>query len=196
VVEQHCVDALQPLGALVDKRLAESHPGAQVEDVLRRDPGLWQAVLDEQLAQQPGVETVGLGAALAAASRGGLGRLGEMHLRARALQLLNDKAPARHRLDCRDHLFALEAIQEPPQRLAVGRPNATRLDFAAVEIKRIEGDLRAMHIEAKEDRHGYLQLVANGGLIVARAQADTPTCDLSPWYRTRRVAPRLGVGRR
>jgi hypothetical protein len=56
VVKKHSVDALQPLGALTDKRFAQANLDAQVKDVRRRDPGLGQAVLRQQLAQQPRVE--------------------------------------------------------------------------------------------------------------------------------------------
>jgi hypothetical protein len=38
VVKEHGVDALQPLGALVDERLAQPHQCAQLEDVFGRDP--------------------------------------------------------------------------------------------------------------------------------------------------------------
>jgi hypothetical protein len=50
----------------------------QVQGVRRRDPRLRQAVLREQLAQQPGVELVGLRAPLALLASLRLGRLGEL----------------------------------------------------------------------------------------------------------------------
>jgi hypothetical protein len=45
VVEQQRVDPLLPSGALVDERLAQPHPLAQLEDLLRRRPRLRQPTL-------------------------------------------------------------------------------------------------------------------------------------------------------
>jgi hypothetical protein len=50
VMEEHGVDALQPLGALVDERLAQPHQGAQFEDVRGRDPRLGQPPFEQQVA--------------------------------------------------------------------------------------------------------------------------------------------------
>jgi hypothetical protein len=54
------MNALLPLAALVDERVAQPDTRAQIEDVIRRDPGLRQATDHHQLAQQPGIGTIGL----------------------------------------------------------------------------------------------------------------------------------------
>jgi hypothetical protein len=51
VVEDPGVDALRPLAALVDPRIAQPHECAQLEDVLGRDRGLPQPLPDRQLAR-------------------------------------------------------------------------------------------------------------------------------------------------
>jgi hypothetical protein len=44
------VDALLPLAALIDEAVAQPDPGAQVEQVLRRDVGLRQPPGHQQLS--------------------------------------------------------------------------------------------------------------------------------------------------
>jgi hypothetical protein len=82
VVVEHRMNPLLPLAALVDQRVAQPNPRAQIEDVIGRDPRLRQATDPHQLAQQPGVSAIGLRALLASPPRGGLRRLGQMHGRA------------------------------------------------------------------------------------------------------------------
>jgi len=65
VVKEDGVDALQPLGALINQRLSQPHLRAQIKDVPGRDPRLRQALLHQQLAQQSRVELVSLRAPLA-----------------------------------------------------------------------------------------------------------------------------------
>jgi hypothetical protein len=128
VMEEHGVDALQPLGAPVDERLAQPHQGGQLEDVLGRDPRLRQPPLQQQVAQVAGVALVGLGAPLRAARRGGVGRLGQLNRGAGALQLLDDEPPAGGRLHRGLDVLARPAAQEDAQGRAVGgviRPVAT-----------------------------------------------------------------------
>ena len=100
-MKQHRVDALQPFRTVIDERLAQPHLGAQIEDVRGRDPGLGQALSHQQLAQQPGVELVGLGTALAVLAHPCLRGLGKPHLDADTSAFLGDEAPPRHRLDRR-----------------------------------------------------------------------------------------------
>ncbi len=92
------LDALLPLAALIDERVTQTDAGAQVEQVLGRDPGLRQPPDHQQLAQVPGVGAVGLGALLVAAPRRGLGRFGEMDRGAGGTELLGHEAPAGRRL--------------------------------------------------------------------------------------------------
>jgi MerR family transcriptional regulator, redox-sensitive transcriptional activator SoxR len=62
VVIEHRLNALLPLAALVRERVAQPHPRAQIEDVLRRDPRLWQPSDHQQLAHVARVGAVALGA--------------------------------------------------------------------------------------------------------------------------------------
>src|SRR5829696_3177033 len=73
VVIEHRVNALLPLAALIDQRVTQPHPGAQIEQVLGRDVGLWQPPGHQQLAQMACVAAVGLGALLVALQRAGFG---------------------------------------------------------------------------------------------------------------------------
>jgi hypothetical protein len=51
-----------PLAALIDKAVAQPDPGAQVEQVIRRDVGLRQPPGHQQLPQMPRVSAIALGA--------------------------------------------------------------------------------------------------------------------------------------
>ena len=82
VVIEHRLDALLPLAALLDERVAQPDPRAQVEQVLGRDPRFRQPADHQQLTQVARVGAIALGALLGPATRGGLGRLGQMHPRA------------------------------------------------------------------------------------------------------------------
>jgi hypothetical protein len=126
--------------------------------VRRRDPRLGQPALDQQLPHEARVEPIGLRAALGPTLGARLGRLGQVHLGADALQLFHDEPPARHRLHGRDQLDAVKAGEKPSERVAVGRAHAPRLHLARLDVKRVESDLRAMHVETQEDRHRCLQL--------------------------------------
>ncbi len=64
MVIEHRLDALLPLAALIDQRVAQPDPGAQIEQVIGRNPRLGQAPDHHQLAQMPRVAAVGLGALL------------------------------------------------------------------------------------------------------------------------------------
>jgi hypothetical protein len=58
VVIEHRLDALLPLAALIAQRVAQPDQRAQIEQMVRRDPGLRQPGDHQQLAQMPGVRTV------------------------------------------------------------------------------------------------------------------------------------------
>jgi hypothetical protein len=64
---------------------------AQIKDVCRGDPGLRQAMLHQQLAQQPGIELVGLRAPLAVLTHPRLGGLRQAHHDAGARAFLDEK---------------------------------------------------------------------------------------------------------
>jgi hypothetical protein len=151
VVEEHGVDALQPLRPLIDERLAKPHLGAQLEDVLGWDPRARKPPLEQQIAQVPRVALVGLGAPLRSAPRARLRRLGQNDGRAGALQLFHYEPPAGRGLDRRLHLLALPALQEAPQTLAVGGRNASRRHLARGAVERVEGELAPVHVEPDND---------------------------------------------
>ena len=50
VVVEDGLDALLPLAALIDERVTQAHLGAQIEQVIGRDPGLRQPPRHQQLA--------------------------------------------------------------------------------------------------------------------------------------------------
>jgi hypothetical protein len=58
----------------------------------------------------PGVGTIALGALLGPAARCGLRRLGQMDLRPNRLELLDDEAPARRRLQRDVELLAVKRV--------------------------------------------------------------------------------------
>ncbi len=192
VVKQHGVDALQPLGALADDGLAQPHLDAQIEDMRRRDPRLWQAVVHQQLAQQARVEFVRLRAPLAVLTHPCLGGLGELDVDAGQRALLSDKPPPRHRLDGDDGRRARVARKERPDGLTVGRTDAAALRLTSRSVQRVVGDLSAMQVEPDEGRHEAPPRLDRQRGIIVRSRSDgtpassaeaarpaIPTCDLS-----------------
>jgi hypothetical protein len=101
----------------------------------------------------PRVAAIGLCAPLGATSRGRVSRLGELHVRAGALQLLDDKAPARRRLDGHLDLLADPALQERAQRDTVRRNDPPGRDLARPDVQRVVSDLAAMQVKPGNDRH-------------------------------------------
>ena len=119
VVVEDRVDALLPLAALVDQRVTQPDPRAEIQQVIGRNPGLRQPADHQQLAQVAGVGAIGLGALLGAAPRARLGRLGQMHHGADRAQLLGQEPPTgcglKRGLDPRP----VKAMQKPSHALAV-----------------------------------------------------------------------------
>lgn len=91
VVIEHRSDSEQPLGALIDQRLAQMQTRAPLADVLRSDPRLRQPALSQQLAQPHRVLAIGLGATLTTPQRSGLDRLGQVRDTARTGHRLGDE---------------------------------------------------------------------------------------------------------
>jgi hypothetical protein len=98
VVIQHGLHPLLALTALVDEGVAQPDPGAEIQQLVRRDPALRQPAGHQQLPQMPRVSAVVLRALLVAAQRARLRRLREMHPRADPAQLLGHEPPAGRRL--------------------------------------------------------------------------------------------------
>src|SRR4051812_8937907 len=121
---------------------------------------------------------VGLGPALETTPRARVRRLGEKHRRARPLEL-HDKPPARRRLDRRLDFLALPALQPAAQILAIGGNNAPSTHLAGRTVKRVEGDLAALDVEAGNDGHKkLLTLKARSPARLARVGRPS-SCQLS-----------------
>jgi hypothetical protein len=158
VVIEHGLDALLPLAALVDQGVAQAHLGPQVEQVLGRNPRLGQAPDHQQLAQVARIGTVSLGALFVAASRRGLGRLGEMDIGTDRMQLLGHEPPARRRLQRHLEALAGEAPEEPAHVAAQRGGHARPAELARLGIDPLGRDLRTVLVESHYDHH-------HGGLL-------------------------------
>jgi hypothetical protein len=153
VVVEDGLDALLPFAALSNQGVAQPDLGAQIEQVVGRDPRLGQPADHQQLAQVAGVGAVGLGALLVAPACRRLGRLGEMHLRADRPQLLDDEPPAGRGFQRRLEPLAGERGEEPTNVHAVSRRDAGPLDLAGLGVDPLGRDLRTVLIESYYDRH-------------------------------------------
>ncbi|HZA88000.1 MAG TPA: hypothetical protein VE466_14080, partial [Acidimicrobiales bacterium] len=69
------------------------HPLAPLQHLCRQDPAGRQLPGHQQLPKQPGVAAVGLGPMLATTGRLSIGRLGQVRLEPRGLDLLDYTAP-------------------------------------------------------------------------------------------------------
>jgi hypothetical protein len=154
VVEQHRVDALLPLGALVDQGLAQPHQLTQVQDVRWGDPRFRQPVLLQQLPQVAGISPVGLGAALAASQRGGVGRFGQVRGHPGRRKLLGHKPPAGAALHREVAVTRGQLAQPPSQHLTRGRGDLPPPGLTGLSVDPVVGDLPAMHVKRSYDHHG------------------------------------------
>ena len=131
MVIEHRLDPLLPLGVLLDQRVTQPDLGAQIEDVIGRDPRLRQPPGQQQLAVMASVRAVGFRALLVPAPRRGLRRLGEMHHSADRPKLLDEEPPAGRRLERDLQLLASEPLKEPAHPGTIRRPNPRTADLAA-----------------------------------------------------------------
>jgi hypothetical protein len=99
------------------------------------------------------VGAIALGALLGPATRGGLGRLGQMHPRPDRVQLLDHEPPPRRRLQRHLELLATEALNELADAGTVRRRHTRTRDLARRRLNPVGGDLRSMLIESHYDRH-------------------------------------------
>jgi hypothetical protein len=120
--------------------------------VRRRDPGLRQPTVGEQLSQPAGVLAVGLRAPLLATQRARLDRLGEMRNGARLGERLANEQPARARLDPDMNFLAGKAPNPLANTLRCGANPATP-KLPRLAVQSVESDLRSMHIKPGYDRH-------------------------------------------
>jgi len=154
LVEELGLQALLPLGALVEQRLAQPHQGPQLQDVRRRDPALGKAALEQQVHHQLAVGVVGLGPALGAPQRAQLGGIGQVGHEAPALDLLRHEAPARGALQGEVGFGAcLESLQPLPERLSGARVDPAPLHLAGAEVNRPERDLTPVQVQTAYHLH-------------------------------------------
>jgi hypothetical protein len=153
VVKKHRLDALLPLRVLLDQRVTQPHPGAEIKDVIRRDPGLRQPPRDQQLTMMASISAVGLRALLVATQSRGLRRLSQMRHRTNRPQLLDKEPPPRRRLQRDLQLLASKPRQEPPYPGTVRRADPRATDLTAIQIDPLRSDLRPMLVYAHHDRH-------------------------------------------
>src|SRR5215207_7813012 len=105
------------------------------------------------------VGAIALGALLGPATRGGLGRLGQMDPSTDRAELLDDKPPPRRRLQRDLELLIAETLGEPPHPGAMCRRHALARHLTGRRVDPLGGDLRSMLIESHYDRHrGLLKL--------------------------------------
>ena len=150
VVEDR-LQALRPLATLIDKRVTQPHPCAQVEQMGGRDPRLRQPLRHQQLAQMAGVGAVGLCALLVSPQRARLGRLGQMRHSTDRGELLDHEPPARGGLQSNLELPAPKPGKEPPHRLPVRRRDTCACDLAGRRVKPLRHDLRPVLIKPHHD---------------------------------------------
>jgi hypothetical protein len=133
--------------------VAQPDQCTQIKQMIGRDPGLRQPADHQQLAQQPGVRTVGLGALLAPAPLSSLSRLSQVRTGPDRVQLLDDEAPARRRLERHLELLATEPRKEPSHALAVRRHDPRPTELPGLSVDPLSRDLRPMLVKSHYDRH-------------------------------------------
>ena len=148
MVIEHRLDPLLPLAALLREGVAQPDAGAEIEDVIGRDPRLREPAGHQQLPQMPGVRPVALGALLAPPQRRGLRRLGQVHPRPDRVKLLDDEPPARRRFQRHLELLASEAAQELADTGAVSGGHPRPRNLAGRGVDPVGGDLRSMLVKS------------------------------------------------
>jgi hypothetical protein len=121
--------------------------------MLGRYPRLGQPPDHQQLAQMARVGAIALGALLGSAARRRLRRLGQVHLRPDRVELLDDEAPARRRLQGHLQLLAAKACGEAPDAIAVCRRDPLARNLTGRGVQPLARDLRSVLVESHYDRH-------------------------------------------
>jgi hypothetical protein len=153
MVVEHRTDALLPLAALINQRVAQPDLRAQIKQMVGRDPRLRQPPDHQQLPQMPGVRPVGLRPLLVPAQRARRRRLTKMHPRTHTSKLLNHKPPARRRLKRDLELLTCEPAQKPPHAVPVRRRHPRPPDLTSLGVNPLGRDLRSVLIQTHYDRH-------------------------------------------
>ena len=152
MVVQHRLDPLLPLAPLLAKRVPQPDTGAQIKDVIGRDPRLRQPLDHQQLPQMASVRPITLRALLWALEPSGLRRLGQMHHCANPTQLLDHEPPTGRRLQRHLQLPTAETLKELPHRSPIRRRHARALKLTRLGIDPFARDLSSMLIKSHYDR--------------------------------------------
>ena len=147
LLKQLRLHALQPGGALIDQRLAQTHQRAQLKDLRWRDRRLLAAEQQPQL--QIAVGVVGLRAPLAAPPGRRLRPIGQMRPIAGALDLLNNEAPAGRARE-RELDFMTGELRQPRTHInprCRGDPTAPHL--TRLTVQQLVRDLASMHTQTR-----------------------------------------------
>jgi hypothetical protein len=140
---------LQPAGALIEHVLVEPNQCPSLQHRFWGNPRLRNPTFQQQIPQQLGVGAIGLGPAFRASSRRCLGRLGDMGLDARALELLNDITPTCAALQRERHTAVVgEPLQPSAQREPIPWRDPTPEHLPRVEIYIVKCQLGSMNIDS------------------------------------------------
>jgi len=172
VVIQDRLDALLPLTPLMRQRVPQPDLGAEIQQMIGRDPGLRQPADRRQLTNVPRIGAVALGALLVPPPSRGLSRLGQMHDRADLRQLVGNKPPTRRGLQRDLELLAAELLTEPSDSLPMRRRDPRPRDLAGLGVQPLRDDLRSVLIKPHHDRH-------RTAASLARLARSTPRADPS-----------------
>src|SRR5271169_12849 len=122
----------------------------------------------------PGVRPVSLRALAAALQTAGLDHLGQVHLGADTLELLNQEPPARRRLQRDLKTNALEPGQELPDPGPIRRRDPRAEHLARNRVDPLRRDLRTVLIDPHHQRHASTT-PSTAQTPVAHTQAHTTT---------------------
>ena len=181
VVIEHRVHPLLPLGPLMGEQMPGPDPGAQIENVRRRDPRLREAPDQKQLPQMPGVGPVGLRTLLLALQRGRLRGLGQVYLRPDPVELLDHEPPARRRLQRDLETLVDEPAQERSDRGAVRRRHPRARDLPGDRVDPLRRELRPMLIQTHHDRHAHTSPFDSPASPGTRQRAASSPTHRIPW---------------
>jgi hypothetical protein len=141
-MEELRLHALEPDATLGGQRVAQAHERPQLLQVLGRDPRLGDRLARKQLTQMTGIGSIGLRPSLRPPQSASLGRLGELRPRPRPLELFDDEAPARGRLERHLQARGINTSEPATQTLSGRRLDPANAHLARAQINQVKRDLR------------------------------------------------------